>query len=289
MRYERKRRVFRRDRLLGAAWLLPVVCTTLARAQVAAPPLAAKPAKTGLEEIVVTAQKRKENLQKIPISVTALSAAQLQKEHIRDYDDLSRAVPGLSFGAGGSEGLTNIEIRGVSSTSGSATVGLYLDDVSITTKNFYDGAAQPKLFDIDRIEVLRGPQGTLYGASSLGGTIRFVTPQPDMTRFFGNVSQDVSGTFHGGLNYIDTAVVNLPIIPEKLALRASIGYSRDSGWIDQYPALDATSAGSPLRNGVNHEEAFSTRLTVKWIANDDLTVTPSVFYQKDSTGDNSAF
>ncbi len=253
------------------------------------PPAVAQQTKGALEEIVVTSQKRTEKLQKIPISVTALSAAQLQKEHIRDYDDLSRAVPGLSFGAGGSEGLTNIEIRGISSTSGSATVGLYLDDVSITTKNFYDGAAQPKLFDIDRIEVLRGPQGTLYGASSLGGTIRFVTQQPDMTQYSGTLSQDISGTYHGGLNYIDTAVANFPIVPDKLALRASVGYSRDSGWINQYPALDANSSGAPLRNGVNHEEAFATHETIKWIVNEDLVVTPSLFYQKDSTGDNSAF
>jgi outer membrane receptor protein involved in Fe transport len=280
------------------ATLLWALAGAGARAQVTAPasaPPAASPgaaaphAKGALEEIVVTAQKRAEKLQKIPISITALSAAQLQKEHIRDYDDLSRAVPGLSFGAGGSEGLTNIEIRGVSSTSGSATVGLYLDDISITTKNFYDGAAQPKLFDVDRIEVLRGPQGTLYGASSLGGTIRFVTQQPDMNKYSGTISQDVSGTYHGGLNYIDTAVVNIPLVPDKLALHASVGYSRDSGWIDQYPALDSNSVGAPLRNGVNHEEAFSTHETLKWIVNDDLVITPSVFYQKDSTGDNSAF
>jgi iron complex outermembrane receptor protein len=248
-----------------------------------APP--ATPARHGLEEIVVTAQKRRENLQKVPISVTALTANQLAKEHISDYDDLSRAVPGLSFGSGGSEGLTNIEIRGVSSTSGSATVGLYLDDTSITTKNFYDGAAQPKLFDIDRIEVLRGPQGTLYGASSLGGTIKFVTPTPDMTKFFGTLSQDVSETRHGGLNYVDTAIVNIPIVPDKLALRASIGYSKDSGYIDTY----APGGTTPLRNGVNHEEALSTRVVVKWVANENLTITPSIFYQKDDTGDNSVF
>jgi len=275
-----------RNTLLGgAATVALMVGCAGAWAQSATPVSAPAGPKGGLEEIVVTAQKRAENLQKIPISITALSAAQLQKEHIRDYDDLSRAVPGLSFGSGGSEGLTNIEIRGVSSTSGSATVGLYLDDTSITTKNFYDGAAQPKLFDIDRIEVLRGPQGTLYGASSLGGTIRFVTPQPDMDKFFGVFSQDFSGTDHGGLNYIDTAVVNIPIIPDKLAMRASIGYSKDSGWIDRY----APGGTQPLQNGVNHEEALSTHVTVKWIANDDLVVTPSVFYQKDDTGDNSVF
>jgi outer membrane receptor protein involved in Fe transport len=276
-------------RAVFGATVLSIVLVRGAQAQTASPAATPQHSKGALEEIVVTSQKRAEKLQKVPISVTALSSAQLQKEHIRDYDDLSRAVPGLSFGAGGSEGLTNIEIRGVSSTSGSATVGLYLDDVSITTKNFYDGAAQPKLFDIDRIEVLRGPQGTLYGASSLGGTIRFVTPQPDMTQYFGSLSQDVSGTYRGGLNYIDTAIANIPLVPDKLALRASVGYSRDSGWINQYPALDANSSGSPLRNGVNHEEAFSTHETLKWIVNDDLVVTPSLFYQKDSTGDNSAF
>jgi outer membrane receptor protein involved in Fe transport len=276
-------------RAVFGATVLSIVLVRGAQAQTASPAATPQHSKGALEEIVVTSQKRAEKLQKVPISVTALSSAQLQKEHIRDYDDLSRAVPGLSFGAGGSEGLTNIEIRGVSSTSGSATVGLYLDDVSITTKNFYDGAAQPKLFDIDRIEVLRGPQGTLYGASSLGGTIRFVTPQPDMTQYFGSLSQDVSGTYRGGLNYIDKAIANIPLVPDKLALRASVGYSRDSGWINQYPALDANSSGSPLRNGVNHEEAFSTHETLKWIVNDDLVVTPSLFYQKDSTGDNSAF
>jgi outer membrane receptor protein involved in Fe transport len=276
--------------LLGvAAFLFNVLAAGRSPAQSPSPPSpnppASKGGKLGLEEIVVTAQKRAENLQKVPISVTALSGQQLQREHVRDYDDLTRAVPGVSFGTGGSEGLTNIEIRGVSSTSGSATVGLYLDDTSITTKNFYDGAAQPKLFDIAQVEVLRGPQGTLYGASSLGGTIRFITPQPDMNRTYGILSQDLSGTEHGGLNYIDTAILNIPIVPDKMALRASLYYSKDSGWIDQY----SPTTGALLRNGVNHEEALATREELKWIVNDDLVVTPSVFYQKDSTGDTSAF
>ena len=98
----------------------------------------------------------------------------------------------------------------MSSTAGSATVGLYLDGVSITTKNFYDGATQPRLFDLDRIEVLRGPEGTLYGASSMGGTIRFITKPPQLDLYEGGFKADLSGTVHGGVNYDDSAVVNLP-------------------------------------------------------------------------------
>jgi outer membrane receptor protein involved in Fe transport len=238
-----------------------------------------------VEEVVVTAQKRKEKLQKIPISITALSSAALQRAHIENYDDLSRAAPGLSFGSGGGEGLTNIEIRGVSSTSGSSTVGIYLDDTSLTVKNFYDGATQPRLFDIDRVEVLRGPQGTLYGASSMGGTVRFLTPQPVMDRSFGTLTSEISGTRHGGLNTLDTAVLNIPLIPDKLAMRTSIGYSYDSGYINDIGHNDAAVA----QNGVNKEGAFSTRTVLRYIANEDLTIAPSVFYQSDNTGDTSVF
>jgi outer membrane receptor protein involved in Fe transport len=93
-----------------------------------------------LSEIVVTSQKRTEDIKDIPISVSAISGAQLTEHHIADYYDITRAVPGVSFQAGAGPGLDNIEIRGVSSTSGSATVGIYIDEVSVTTKNLFDGA-----------------------------------------------------------------------------------------------------------------------------------------------------
>src|SRR5262249_29549229 len=121
-----------------------------ARAQSAAADTPA--ASNGLEEVVVTAQKRSENLKDIPISISAISGYDLQAKQIANYDDIARSVPGVSFNSvGASEGLDNITIRGISSTSGSATVGIYLDDVSMTVKNFFDGSSQPKLFDIDRI------------------------------------------------------------------------------------------------------------------------------------------
>ena len=239
-----------------------------------------------MEHIVVTAQKRSEELHAVPISISVLGGDDLKAQRIENYDDIARAVPGVSFNSvGANEGLTNIVIRGVSSTSGSATVGVYLDDVSITVKNlFRDGSTQPRIFDLERVEVLRGPQGTLYGDSSEGGTIRFVTKQPNLNKFSSEISTDVSQTEHGGTNSGLSASVNVPLIPSTLAVRGSFGYTDDSGYIDHY-----TQAGTLDRRGVNTERALVGRLTATWNLTDDLTVKPGLFYQRDKTGDNSAF
>ena len=129
---------------------------------------------SGLAEVVVTAQKREENLREVPQSISVVSAAQLAEQHIESYADLATAVPGLSYSSLGGPGLSNLEIRGVSSTVGESTVSIYLDDAPITIRNnsFYAGQPEPQLFDLARAEVLRGPQGTLYGASAIGGTIQ---------------------------------------------------------------------------------------------------------------------
>ena len=95
--------------------------------------------------------------------MSAVDVDELVSHHVVNYDDITRTVPGISFQAGPRPGLNNIAIRGTSSTSGSATVGVYVDDVSVTVKNTYDGSIQPKMFDLDRVEVLRGPQGTNAG------------------------------------------------------------------------------------------------------------------------------
>ena len=150
-----------------------------------APASGQKIAKTQqLEDIVVTATKRKEDVTKIPLSVTVISGDALDDQHITNIADLTRSVPNLSFSGGaqgGGSGLSNIELRGISSQAGSSTVGVYLDDVSMSTRNLYSlGSAEPKFFDIDHVEILRGPQGTLYGASSMGGTVKFVSNQPNV-------------------------------------------------------------------------------------------------------------
>ncbi len=113
---------------------------------------------------------------------------------IQSCDDISHTVPGVRINGGASEGVTNIVIRGVNST----TVGLSIADVSITTKNFYNGAAQPRLFDLERLEVLRGLQGTLYSSSSEGSTVRCISKQPDLAQWTCNFTSDYSQAEHGG-------------------------------------------------------------------------------------------
>jgi len=114
-----------------------------------------------LPDVIVTAQKRSENVQEVPLSLSTIGGRELQQAHLTDLTDLTRAIPNLSFSASGNgagAGLNNLEIRGISSQAGAATVGIYLDDVSLTTVNLAtQGVPEPRFFDIDRIEVLRGP------------------------------------------------------------------------------------------------------------------------------------
>jgi iron complex outermembrane receptor protein len=299
--------------LLASTAVISLAVTGFARAQDASsqattpqtPPVPSQQAQTApatpsgqIEQIIVTANKREENIREVPTSISVLSGTELGEHHVQDYDDITRAAPGVSFGAQGGEGLTNIEIRGVSSTTGSATVGLYLDDVSITVKNTYDGATQPKLLDIDRVEVLRGPQGTLYGASSEGGTIRFLTNQPDLNQYSSSVTTDLSGTKHGSVNYDEQGVVNVPVLPGVFGLRAALEYGDDSGWIDNFKSNgqivtngnSAVFGTGPLNQaGVNDVRDMVFRLTGKIQLAPDFTITPSVFVQRVHSSDAPDF
>ncbi len=239
---------------------------------------------SALGEIIVTAQKRAEDAKEVPISISVLGGAALENLHIEGLEDISRAVPGLSFGAGGGPGLDNIEMRGVSSTAGSATVGMYLDDVPITVTNLYNGAVEPRLFDLDRVEVLRGPQGTLYGASSVGGAIRILSNQPDLTTFGGSVSSTLSGTRHGGVNYDVQGVLNAPVVEGRAAVRIGVDVGEDSGYIDNY-----TLSGQPASKGTNDDKWAVLRLAGKIAVDDSLTVTPAFFGQWEKIGDTSVF
>jgi iron complex outermembrane recepter protein len=238
-----------------------------------------------IDEIVVTAEKTSAPLSKVPISISAISGAVLEEEHITNYADLSRAVPNVSFNNAGGPGQSNIEIRGISSQAGSATTGIYLDEVPINVLNIYStGATEPRFFDIDRVEVLRGPQGTIYGASSMGGTIHFVSNQPDLNKFSGDVHTQVGGTQHGGVDYEGDSVVNLPIIDGKAALRLGVLYDHDSGWIDR-----VAPDGSVVANKINNHNTSVVRATLEWQPTDALTITPSAFLQRVTTGGQDIF
>lgn len=237
-----------------------------------------------IQEVVVTATRRRENARKIPVSIGVISGSELATHHIEDYEDVTRILPGVSFAAHNGPGQDNISIRGVSSTVGNPTVGIYLDDVPIITQNGYEGMAQPRFLDLDRLEVLRGPQGTLYGASSEGGTIRFITNQPDLEHVTGSVSSDVSGTVHAGANTDQQVVVNLPVVKDVFGIRVAGELLDDSGWIDS-----KSLAGASLKNGTNYDRTGDVHVTAKWLATPTLTITPSYYYQNLFVGDSPNF
>ena len=134
-----------------------------------------------MQEVVVTATRREEDLSKVPISVTALTQADMDTKGIKDITDVARFTPGVYID---NSGTNNISIRGISSSGGAGTTGIYIDDTPIQMRAlaFNPDETLPKSFDIDRVEVLRGPQGTLFGAGSEGGTVRYITAQPSLTK-----------------------------------------------------------------------------------------------------------
>jgi outer membrane receptor protein involved in Fe transport len=226
------------------------------------------------EEIVVTAQKRSERLIDTPQSVTAISAKDLAKLSATQFADFANTVPGLQFTTQG-PGKTAINLRGVTTGVDVAqTVGIYVDDVPYGSSGAFANAAQLALdvglFDLDRVEVLRGPQGTLYGASSMGGVLKYVTNAPSLSSFGGSAQAGVSGTHDGGTNYNGAAVVNIPIVEDKIALRASGYYARNGGYVDNV----ATG-----QKDVDSGRIYGTRLDLLIKPVDDLSIRITGFGQ----------
>ena len=266
----------------GRKALLALSASTLVLAPLIV--LAADPSQT-LENIVVTAQKRTEDIKDVPLSVSVVSGQDLTETHTADYEDLARSVPGISFSSQGGPGLDRIEMRGISSSAGSPTVSMYMNDVSITMPNLINtGASQPRFFDLDHVEVLRGPQGTLYGASSMGGSIKFVTHEPELDTYSGSFYTDLSGTEHGGVNYEANAVGNVPLVDGKLALRFGFDDAHQSGYIDHLNANGAVD-----QSGTNAQDMQTGRMVLKWQATDDLVILPELDFQRTTIGDTSVF
>jgi outer membrane receptor for ferrienterochelin and colicin len=218
----------------------------------------------------------------------------MQSRGITDFTALAADTPGISMRTNG-PGQTEFEMRGMTSSGGnSPTVGFYLDDVPMTSP----AAAQngkvvidPTLYDLNRVEVLRGPQGTLYGSGSMGGTIKLITNQPNLTEFQGSVQTILSGTDGGGFNHNENGMLNLPLIENQLALRIVASQADTSGWIDRIvlgdfpqPTNSGLTRGNVLAapiiadyKGSNAEQLVGTRVTLTWKPTDELTITPSIF------------
>jgi len=188
-----------------------------------------------LEEIVVTAQKRQERLIDVPISIATISGDELRERNITSLDELAFVAPSLSIQSDGSY-QRRIVIRGISNLSGtSSLIGMYLDEASATSAPY--SQLDLRTYDLDRVEVLRGPQGTLYGEGSVGGTIRFITKDPQLNSYVFN--SDVAALFsqYGAPGQRIESVVNIPVIEDILGLRVAGTFDHEGGWIDQ-PAAD---------------------------------------------------
>ncbi|MGH8191052.1 MAG: TonB-dependent receptor [Rhodanobacteraceae bacterium] len=192
---------------------------------------------TTLGTIVVTATRRSESLQKVPMAISVLTYHDIQREHLQDFMDYTASIPGLNV-VSFQPGNTELSIRGISSGSGqpSASVGTYIDDTPFGSSTVFAGGAAltPDIdpADLERIEVLKGPQGTLYGAGALGGVIRFITIPPDTENYSGRLQIGGTSVDGGGNGFGMHGMVNLPLVTDKLAIRANVYDTTDPGFIN---------------------------------------------------------
>ncbi|TRW14937.1 TonB-dependent receptor [Glacieibacterium frigidum] len=251
--------------------ILRLLLSGVALAALAGPALAqtaAEPEDDG--EIVVTALKREQTLLKVPVSIQAFSGAQLEEQGAKELNDLIESIPGASSVSRTAPGFETIQIRGIASgTTGDATVGYYVDDVPFSVPNL-QLAPPSRLFDLERVEVLRGPQGTLYGQGAMGGTIRLVTASPDFDEILGRAQVEGSLTAGGEPSYAVDGVVNVPVAPGVAALRVSGGYESVGGFADL--ARPSGTGFAVTRKDVNDQESWNIRAKLGIKASDDVGI-----------------
>lgn len=243
----------------------------------------------GLEEITVTATRRSESVEKVPISINAIGQDELTAGSIKDIRDIASVTPGLQFGnLAFASTLTLISIRGLDSLFGASTVGVYLDDTPIQGRLSSDGNVgnpYPAVFDLNRIEVLRGPQGTLFGAGSEAGNIRYITNQPDLHTFSGFAHAELSNTEYGTPSYEAGAAAGGPIVEDVVGFRASVWERFDGG----YTGLVHPWDGDEWASDTNSDRKLVARLAFGIQASDGVLITPSVFYQETQSNNNGRF
>jgi len=263
-----------------------VLMSTAAMLAVSAAPAVAQTDNT-VGEIVVTSQKRAEPLSKVPVSVAAQTQDQLDAKGVNNIEALTRTVPSLN--ARREAGVdANISIRGVLANVGAATTGIYIDEAPISSRYscFYCGfSAFPQMFDLERVEVLRGPQGTLFGAGSEGGTIRFITPSPSLTDYTGYARAEVSTTKDGAASYEGGVAIGGPIVEDKLGFRASAFTRKEGGYVDRVDQI----TGKVVDKDANSSFSNVARLALTWKPSQALSITPSVFFQTSKIHDRATY
>jgi outer membrane receptor protein involved in Fe transport len=266
---------------------------------------AAPAAATQLDEIVVTATKRSENIQRVPISITALNTEALEQHQVQNFDDYTKLMPSVSYQSFG-PGQSQLFFRGISSGGdglhGGSTpaTGLYLDELPLTT---IANNVDLHVYDIERVEALAGPQGTLFGASSLSGTLRIITNKPDPSHFEGGYDLEGNKFGDGAAGGTAEGYVNIPL-SDRMAIRLVGFYEHDGGYIDNVPhsrtyALvkhngrddptdDITINNDDLaKNNFNDVDTYGGRAALRINLDDNWTVTPSLIYQEQKA--NGAF
>jgi len=239
-----------------------------------------------VQEIVVTATRHEAALSKVPVSVSAFTQESMDEKGIKDFTDVARYTPGVKIDATGT-GTNAISIRGISSSGGSGTTGIYIDDtpIQIHSLGFNGDDTLPKTFDLERVEVLRGPQGTLFGAGSEGGTVRYILTQPSLNKSSLYARSEVAFTQGGDPSYEAGVAAGLPLIEGTLGVRGSIWYRRDGGWIDRIDPFTLATVDSKS----NWDATYVARLAAKWAVTPDVTLTPSLLYQHRNRNDISVF
>jgi outer membrane receptor protein involved in Fe transport len=283
-------------------WRRRELCSAISAALAAGSPALSHAQEDGqgssgaLEEIVVTARKRDENIQDIPQSIQSFTQADIARTGIKGLGDVAKFVPAMTV-VGSSAGFNKIIFRGLADSVrpfiADSSAAIYLDEQPLTT-----GAQSPEIrpIDLERIETLAGPQGTLYGASSQSGTVRYIVAKPDVESFAANVGVEASGASEGDTGWNIDAMVNIPLLQDKLALRLVGFVARDAGYIDNVLGtspgrLDADTGeqvvGSKtnaaiVKEDINDAEWAGGRVSAKWHVNDAWSLT-GIYNFSDST------
>jgi outer membrane receptor protein involved in Fe transport len=238
-----------------------------------------------LEEITVTAEKRAESQQNVPLSMTTFSSAALQEKSINSFFDYATKVPNLAFAPTG-DGISTARTVSIRGISGDNVTGFYVDDTPLPD------SIDPRVLDVDHIEVLRGPQGTLYGARSMGGLVRIITKEPNLTDFDATVHGGASSTDHTDRpNWTGDGVMNIPIVPGQVALRLSGFYDEEAGYFKRSFCTDpaaamaltctplATTGITTLKN-IGEINTYGGAASLTFKVNDALTITPRIMMQR---------
>ncbi|MCF8473934.1 MAG: TonB-dependent receptor [Emcibacter sp.] len=271
--------------LTGTTCFTAILAAGMATAMIA-PAYAAEEDKEfkGLEEIVITASKKEQTVQEAGMAVTAIGAQDLERMGVNSFADFAVRIPNLGFG-NESDGRFNANSPTIRGVFGDNTTGFYIDDTPMPA------SIQPRVIDVARVEVLRGPQGSLYGARSMGGTIRLITQQPEFNEATGAAHATLSTVKEGDINWSFDTSINIPVVDDKLAVRMTAYVGQNSGVFDRVyqptwvnaqteEVVDNTAPAFDVNKNVDDETYGGFQVSAKAQIAENVTFTPRVMYQK---------